>query len=212
MAPRAIWRYFCNSNILKQTKLRYLLFRSTHTVFLSIDLYFPCHTVRLKGNQASVGVVRGIAVGAIDRSNVRRVLQREFLMGLTLSVILALSGFIRAAVFKVPMLETFAITSSLFMIVIISVVVGSTLPLGMQMVGIDPAHSSTTIQVIMDVSSPEGNVTYYPVSFCTEVMFCGCCMYSDWQTCKYFHSNLHSDHRSCYYSPRQQHLARQEFL
>eukprot|EP00529_Nitzschia_sp_RCC80_P022429 CAMPEP_0113509574 /NCGR_PEP_ID=MMETSP0014_2-20120614/37654_1 /TAXON_ID=2857 /ORGANISM="Nitzschia sp." /LENGTH=494 /DNA_ID=CAMNT_0000405425 /DNA_START=307 /DNA_END=1791 /DNA_ORIENTATION=+ /assembly_acc=CAM_ASM_000159 len=104
------------------------------------------------GNQASVGVVRGIAVGAIDRSNVRHVLQREFLMGVTLSVILALSGFIRAAVFKVPMLETFAITSSLFMIVIISVVVGSTLPLGMQMVGIDPAHSSTTIQVIMDIT------------------------------------------------------------
>jgi Mg/Co/Ni transporter MgtE len=106
------------------------------------------------GNQASVGVIRGIAVGTIDRSNVGRVLQREFLMGLTLSVILGVAGFIRAAVFAIPMLETFAITSSLFMIVIISVVVGSALPLGMQMIGVDPAHSSTTIQVIMDVSSP----------------------------------------------------------
>mmetsp|Transcript_22981 Transcript_22981/g.26223 ORF Transcript_22981/g.26223 Transcript_22981/m.26223 type:complete len:102 (+) Transcript_22981:1104-1409(+) len=33
----------------------------------------------------------------------------------------------------------------------ISVLLGATLPLGMKMVGIDPAHSSTTIQVVMDI-------------------------------------------------------------
>lgn len=72
-------------------------------------------------------------------------------MGLVLSIILATAGCIRAAVFMTPWLETFAITSSLFMIVMISVVLGAILPLGMRMVGIDPAHSSTTIQVIMDI-------------------------------------------------------------
>jgi len=104
------------------------------------------------GNQASVGVVRGIAVGTIHRSNARKYLTREFAMGVALSLILGLAGFVRAKVFAVPWMETFAITSSLFMIVIISVVVGATLPLAMQAVGIDPAHSSTTIQVIMDIS------------------------------------------------------------
>jgi hypothetical protein len=104
------------------------------------------------GNQASVGVVRGLAVGTIDRSNVRQFLMRELSMGVALSLILGVSGFVRAAVFSVPRLETIAITSSLFLIVIISVVAGATLPLGMHMVGIDPAHSSTTIQVIMDIT------------------------------------------------------------
>jgi cation transporter-like permease len=104
------------------------------------------------GNQASVGVVRGIAVGTIDRSNVRRFLGREFAMGLALSIILGTAGFVRAAVFAIPWLETLAITSSLFMIVFISVVTGALLPLGMYLVGIDPAHSSTTIQVIMDIT------------------------------------------------------------
>jgi cation transporter-like permease len=104
------------------------------------------------GNQASVGVVRGLAVGTIDRSNSREFLQRELAMGITLSIILGIAGFIRAAVFSVPWLETIAITSSLFMIVIISVVTGAILPLGMQTVGIDPAHSSTSIQVIMDIT------------------------------------------------------------
>ena len=104
------------------------------------------------GNQASVGVVRGIAVGSINRSNAKLVLKREFLMGVALSILLGLAGFIRAKVFAVPWMETIAITASLFMIVIISVIAGATLPLCMQSVGIDPAHSSTTIQVIMDIT------------------------------------------------------------
>jgi cation transporter-like permease len=104
------------------------------------------------GNQASVGVVRGLAVGTIDRSNAKSFMKREFAMGLALSIILGIAGFIRAAVFSVPFLETIAITSSLLMIVLISVSTGALLPLGMQAVGIDPAHSSTTIQVIMDIT------------------------------------------------------------
>lgn len=103
------------------------------------------------GNQASVRVIRGLAIGTIDSSNQNRFLKREFTMGLALSIVLGLAGFIRAAVFMTPWLETLAITSSLFMIVIISVALGAMLPLGMKKVGIDPAHSSTTIQVIMDI-------------------------------------------------------------
>lgn len=104
------------------------------------------------GNQASVGVVRGIAVGTVNRSNARSVLGREFLMGVALSLILGLAGFIRAKAFSIPWMETIAITTSLFLIVVISVIVGATLPLCMENVGIDPAHSSTTIQVIMDIT------------------------------------------------------------
>jgi len=37
-------------------------------------------------------------------------------------------------------------------IVLMSVGVGATLPLGMEAAGIDPAHSSTTIQVVMDIA------------------------------------------------------------
>ena len=104
------------------------------------------------GNQASVGVVRGIAIGTVNRSNARKVIRREFAMGVALSIILGFVGFVRAKAFKVPWMETIAITASLSMIVIISVVVGATLPLCMEYVGIDPAHSSTTIQVIMDIT------------------------------------------------------------
>ena len=96
-------------------------------------------------------VIRGLAVGTITDANTRSFLRKEVNMGICLSLILGTAGCIRAAIFLTPMLETFAITTSLFMIVSISIVLGAVLPLGMKRVRIDPAHSSTTIQVIMDI-------------------------------------------------------------
>jgi len=104
------------------------------------------------GNQASVGIIRGIATGAITTANCLKVLRRECTMGLALAVLLGFAGLIRAKIFFIPWMASIVITVCLFMIVVISVVIGATLPLCMQAVGIDPAHSSTTIQVIMDIT------------------------------------------------------------
>jgi cation transporter-like permease len=101
------------------------------------------------GNQASVRVIRGLAVGTVTDQNRKRYLKKEFLQGFILSLVIGVAGCIRAAIFMIPLRETIAITSSLFMIVTISIVLGALLPMGMKIVGIDPAHSSTTIQVIM---------------------------------------------------------------
>merc|ERR1711865_55316 len=69
------------------------------------------------GNQASVGVIRGIAVGSITSSNKWKILRREFSMGLALSIILGFAGFVRAKAFSIPWMETITITVCLFMIV-----------------------------------------------------------------------------------------------
>jgi magnesium transporter len=90
-------------------------------------------------------------VGAINASNTRQVLKREAVMGVCLSLVLGIAGCLRAALFLTPMLETNAITFCLLMIVMISIVLGALMPLGMKKIGIDPAHSSTTIQVVMDI-------------------------------------------------------------
>ena len=73
-------------------------------------------------------------------------------MAFLLSIILACTGLCRAAIFLVPVPEMIAITFSLFVIVVISVALGAFLPLSMYYAGIDPAHSSTTIQVLMDIA------------------------------------------------------------
>mmetsp|Transcript_10881 Transcript_10881/g.23310 ORF Transcript_10881/g.23310 Transcript_10881/m.23310 type:complete len:413 (-) Transcript_10881:91-1329(-) len=103
------------------------------------------------GNQASVRVIRSLAVGTLNRHTIRPFLIEEAKMALCLSGLIGLTGFIRAAMFRTPPGETIAVTASVCAIVAISVGIGSTLPLGMKKIGIDPAHSSTSIQVIMDI-------------------------------------------------------------
>jgi len=103
------------------------------------------------GNQASVGVIRSLAVGTLNRHTMKSFLKREAKMAVSLSLLLGMTGFIRAILFRTPPGETIAVTASVIAIVAISVAIGSTLPLGMKKVGIDPAHSSTSIQVIMDI-------------------------------------------------------------
>jgi Mg/Co/Ni transporter MgtE len=48
--------------------------------------------------------------------------------------------------------ETLAITLALSIIVFTSILMGSILPLGLFYIGFDPAHASTTIQVVMDIA------------------------------------------------------------
>ena len=103
------------------------------------------------GNQASVRVIRGLALGTLNPKTQGQFLTREFKMAASLSCLLSVAGFIRAAVFRTPFPETVAVTSALFMIVFSSIVLGAILPLGLKRVGVDPAHSSTSIQVIMDI-------------------------------------------------------------
>ena len=103
------------------------------------------------GNQASVRVIRGLALGTLNESTQRQFLNRELKMAACLCGLLSTAGFIRAWVFRIPLPETVAITASLALIVFSSIGLGAVLPLFLQKLKVDPAHSSTSIQVIMDI-------------------------------------------------------------
>lgn len=103
------------------------------------------------GNQAAVMVIRGLALGDINSQTQKRYIFKELKSAVALSAILGVFGCLRAAVFLTPLPETVAVTITLYVIVFISVLIGVTLPLLLQRIGVDPAHSSTTIQVLMDI-------------------------------------------------------------
>ncbi|KAL7521289.1 hypothetical protein ACHAWX_005959, partial [Stephanocyclus meneghinianus] len=103
------------------------------------------------GNQASVRVIRGLALGTLNTQTQSQFLSRELRMAFALSTILSIAGFFRAIVFHTPFPETMAVTCALSLIVFSSICLGAVLPLVLQRLGVDPAHSSTTIQVIMDI-------------------------------------------------------------
>jgi len=103
------------------------------------------------GNQASVRVIRGLALGTLNPRTQNRFLSRELRMAFALSSILSVAGFLRAVAFHTPLPETLAVTATLSIIVFSSICLGAVLPLLLQRAGVDPAHSSTTIQVVMDI-------------------------------------------------------------
>ena len=105
------------------------------------------------GNQAAVRVIRGIAVGALNENTVYRFIVRELMMAFALSGLLGFTALCRALLSaQTSLSETIAITITLMIIVFVSIITGALLPLLLQQCRIDPAHSSTSIQVIMDIS------------------------------------------------------------
>lgn len=67
-------------------------------------------------------------------------------MAVALSTILSVAGFCRAIFFKTAFVEAVAVTAALAMIVFSSICLGAVLPIFLERIGVDPAHSSTTIQ------------------------------------------------------------------
>ena len=93
-----------------------------------------------------ITVIRGLALGTLNERTRGQFMSREFRMAVALSAILSVAGFCRAVFFRTPFPEALAVTSALAMIVFSSVCLGAVLPLVLEWLGVDPAHSSTTIQ------------------------------------------------------------------
>lgn len=106
------------------------------------------------GNQATVRVIRELALGRLPDGAKLVFVLREVLMALILCVIVGLFGFVRVYFLNTTVThdEAVTVTTALMLIVFISIVVGAMLPLSFQYIGLDPANSSTSIQVIMDIS------------------------------------------------------------
>ncbi len=92
-------------------------------------------------------------MGNLNRKNYKKFLLKEIGMAFALSTLLGFAGFFRAAYFssKTSNAETIAITLSLMLIVFVSVIFGASLPIILNILEMDPANSSTSIQVIMDI-------------------------------------------------------------
>ena len=113
------------------------------------------------GGQASVTVIRAMAIGDIEMSDILRVIWKElrtaFLCGLTLAAV----GFVKILVIDNAMLgmgvsnsEAFVICVTVFITVLCAKFVGCTLPMLAKKIGLDPAvMASPFITTIVDAIS-----------------------------------------------------------
>lgn len=104
------------------------------------------------GNQSATLVIRGLATKEITRQNGIKILIREFGMSLIMAGILAVVGFVRVWFTAHALLYAVVISFSLFLIVITSVLMGAFIPILLERLGIDPAHSATPfLATLMDI-------------------------------------------------------------
>jgi Mg/Co/Ni transporter MgtE len=104
------------------------------------------------GNQSAIKVIRGLATGTITATgdSMRKVLQQQATVALMLGTGLSAAGWMRVYLTNGNALNSTAISMSLFLIVVTSVLLGAALPFGLAKAGVDPANAGTTIQVLMD--------------------------------------------------------------
>lgn len=113
-------------------------------------------------SQTSAFVIQGLATGEITDENMYRFVWREFRMALLIAGILSCAAFIRVYWGYPSFLTAFAISFSLGVIVIISVLLGSCIPLLLKKLHMDPAHSAgPLLATLMDVV---GLFTYCAIS------------------------------------------------
>jgi magnesium transporter len=103
-------------------------------------------------SQTSAIVIQGMASGEIRGSNMLKFLRREFIMASMLACILGLFAFGRVYWSTTHFLQSFVVSFSLAMIVLISVTLGSCIPFILRRFNIDPAFSAGPfLATIMDI-------------------------------------------------------------
>jgi magnesium transporter len=122
------------------------------------------------GSQASTLVIRAMALGEVRVKDCFRVIKREFVTGVALGSVLALIGLLRVIFW--PSASTiygkffvslgFAVSLSVFGVVLWGALVGSFLPFVLKKVGWDPASASAPfVATIVDIT---GLIIYFTVA------------------------------------------------
>lgn len=118
-------------------------------------LYFTTMLISTGGNtsnQSSAVVIQGLASGDIHPANIFRFLRRELLMACMLSSILGFFALGRAYYATHDIVQSLVISGSLAIIVLVSVSLGSCIPLILRRLGIDPAFSAGPfLATLMDI-------------------------------------------------------------
>jgi magnesium transporter len=104
------------------------------------------------GNQSATIVIRGLTTKEITMGNGIKLLLREGWVSIFMAFILLIVSFIRVFYSFGDWISAFAISISLFLIIITSVILGSCIPLILERFGLDPAHSAAPfLTTLMDI-------------------------------------------------------------
>lgn len=142
-----------------------IILQSYEAVLIGTLSFFVTMMASTGGNvssQTSAFVIQGLATGEITDENMYRFVWRELRMAVLIAGILACAAFFRVYWGYPYFLTAFAISFSLGIIVMLSVLLGSCIPLMLKKLNLDPAHSAgPLLATLMDIV---GLFTYCAIS------------------------------------------------
>lgn len=127
-------------------------YESTLTPFLIMFFAMLVSTGGNTSGQTSAIAIQGMSSGDINESNSWKFISREFFIGLSLAIILGFIAFVRVYAHHKQAWESFIVSFALGIIVLISVLLGASLPVILRKLGGDPAFSAgPVLATIMDI-------------------------------------------------------------
>jgi len=123
------------------------IFESTIQTFALLAVFMPIVPGEA-GNattQTMAIVVRGLATGELDKTALRRVFWKEFVLGLLNGTIIGIIAFAFALIWKQNLLVALALALAMPLALIVAGLIGVAIPLVLKKLGQDPASSSTII-------------------------------------------------------------------
>lgn len=122
-------------------------YEATLAGFLGFFITMLISTGGNASSQTSALAIQGLATGEIDSKNKGLFIKRELFMALALGLVLALLSFGRTFLLigSENLLASFTVSLSLLIIIFFSVLLGSTMPVILKKIGLDPAHAAGPI-------------------------------------------------------------------
>jgi magnesium transporter len=123
------------------------IFESTIRTFALLAVFMPIVPGEA-GNattQTMAIVVRGLATGELDKTALRRVFWKEFVLGLLNGIIVGVIALAFALIWKENLLVALALALAMPLALIVAGLIGVAIPIVLKKLGQDPASSSTII-------------------------------------------------------------------
>jgi len=132
-----------------------IILHSYERAIVGLTIFIPM-LISAGGNtssQTSALSIQRLASGEINKSNIKKFIKRELVMALVIALVLGLVGFIRVQVSpNANIFKSLSVSITLCIIVMLSVALGSSIPLLLKRFNIDPAFSAGPfLATLMDI-------------------------------------------------------------
>jgi magnesium transporter len=132
-----------------------IIIQAHEALLAGLLMQFITMLVSTGGNassQTSAVIIQGMASGEINKNNMYKFFKREICLAFGMGSILGLTAFGRVYVTSGDLVSSLAVSLSLAAIVVVSMIVGSTVPVFLKRLNVDPAYSAGPfLATLMDV-------------------------------------------------------------